>query len=410
MQIQLTNLSAPAGDRGVGRGVIQSGNFLDFLLNILVQQEVKPGEEGLNNPAEEGGQSQEMELLFTPGNLILATGARETGEGQQLAAGLNRGTPIAATGMESGAAKEAGVKPGQSQGLNPMNLPNQVYYPGPGLKLEGLPGAGMGREAAAPGQAMAALMVSEAAKSNELSKGEALTRVITGESPAGSPARQGFTSPGSLVVNNPVAGNPGVPRENPSGSPPGGAEAGRSQEPVLAGTGVNSSKFVGVQGGSESAGISPQPVAALSLEQGTGPLQAASRLAEMMRVVPPKGSGQTTLSLKLEPANLGKLTINLNYAGGNLTAKFITASGYVKEIIDGIIPHLRELLAEHNIKLQEASAVVTNDQGRRGEGFEGQGRRGHKSPGGEQRDQSPEQESGRERQFMGRSLELNYLI
>ena len=116
------------------------------------------------------------------------------------------------------------------------------------------------------------------------------------------------------------------------------------------------------------------------------------------------------MSLTLEPADLGKITIKLNYVMGNLTAKFVAASGYVKEMIDGTIPHLREVLAEHNIKLQETSTIVNGEQGRRNEehGWQSRGGRGHN--GGETKEQYPEQQSELRRTPQGQVSELNYLI
>ena len=150
---------------------------------------------------------------------------------------------------------------------------------------------------------------------------------------------------------------------------------------------------------------------AFNLTRGIEPHSVATRLSEVIRVhLGASGNGQTTLSLTLEPADLGKITIKLNYVMGNLTAKFVAASGYVKEMIDGTIPHLRELLAEHNIKLQETSTMVNGEQGRRNEeqGWQSRGGRGHN--GGQDKEQYPAQQPEPRRAPRSKESELNYLI
>lgn len=420
MQIQLLNGATPVGDRGIGRGNNQGGNFWDTLMSILVQPEAITGEGEQGILTYQGGQQSPWPIpepaemtaeLNHPANF---QGPGEYRHPDQVTANME---VVITKEFRGNPAKGLGSSLGHHPGYPQINQPSQAANPGSGLKSDGLPGA-----STAPGLAVAAAMVQGMAKPDELPRGEVHFRGNPGENPAGNPAAparqgQGGMGAGPSLVNIPAEArppgvNPAGHQENPAGSPPRGVEAGCGLVPgVVNSFGEVSGNVGAIQGSSESAEVSPHQAATLSLARGTEPLQAASRLAEVMRVVPTHiNSGQTSLSLKLEPASLGKLTINLNYVGGNLTAKFITASGYVKEIIDGTIPHLKELLAEHNIKLQEATAVVSSEQGRRNEGFQGQGRGGHSRPGGEQREPYPEQESSREKQLRGQSLELDFLV
>jgi flagellar hook-length control protein FliK len=81
----------------------------------------------------------------------------------------------------------------------------------------------------------------------------------------------------------------------------------------------------------------------------------------------------TVIRLKLEPENLGEIKIRLSFAKGELTAQFFTASGLVKDAVEGSLPQLRETLGQYNIDLGEATAFVGQDQ-QNGTRFGGYGR------------------------------------
>ena len=79
----------------------------------------------------------------------------------------------------------------------------------------------------------------------------------------------------------------------------------------------------------------------------------------------------TVLRLKLEPENLGEIKIRLSFAKGELTAHFYTASGLVKDAVEGSLPQLRETLSQYNINLSEAGAYVGQEQQNRNGRFGG---------------------------------------
>ncbi|KJS65382.1 MAG: hypothetical protein JL50_16505 [Peptococcaceae bacterium BICA1-7] len=76
----------------------------------------------------------------------------------------------------------------------------------------------------------------------------------------------------------------------------------------------------------------------------------------------------TVLRLKLEPENLGEIKIRLTFVKGELTAHFYTASGLVKDAVEGSLPQLRETLGQYNINLGEAGAYVGQEQQNRSGG------------------------------------------
>lgn len=83
----------------------------------------------------------------------------------------------------------------------------------------------------------------------------------------------------------------------------------------------------------------------------------------IQRAVLQSSSHQATLKLKLKPDHLGELTIQLVYSKGSLNAQFITADHLAKEAVEGSFPMLKEILAQNNIKLDDAFAFVGNPSG-----------------------------------------------
>lgn len=76
------------------------------------------------------------------------------------------------------------------------------------------------------------------------------------------------------------------------------------------------------------------------------------------------GSAATTIRLKLEPKQLGELTVRLSYARGELTAHFYTSSVMAREAVEGTLPQLREILSQQNIQLNDAAAFVGQEDSR----------------------------------------------
>lgn len=67
------------------------------------------------------------------------------------------------------------------------------------------------------------------------------------------------------------------------------------------------------------------------------------------------------IQIRLEPENLGKLTIKISYSNGELNAHFYTGSDHVKGILEGSIGQLRESLGQQELTLNQAFVFVGDD-------------------------------------------------
>lgn len=92
--------------------------------------------------------------------------------------------------------------------------------------------------------------------------------------------------------------------------------------------------------------------------------QFNAKLTEMIRaLVIQQNPGQTTLKMKLQPEQLGEVTVQLTWSKGELSAQFITATGAAKEALESAFPQLKELLAQQNIRLSEAAVFMGQQTG-----------------------------------------------
>lgn len=66
------------------------------------------------------------------------------------------------------------------------------------------------------------------------------------------------------------------------------------------------------------------------------------------------------LQLQLSPARMGELTIKLSLEKGFLTAHFYTGNDTVKDTLEASFGCLREVLAFHQLRLQEAAVFLTD--------------------------------------------------
>ncbi|MCL4440252.1 MAG: flagellar hook-length control protein FliK, partial [Firmicutes bacterium] len=88
------------------------------------------------------------------------------------------------------------------------------------------------------------------------------------------------------------------------------------------------------------------------------------RLTEMIRaMLVQQSAGETTLKMRLKPEQLGEVTVKLTWSKGELTAQFVTSSGMAKEALEASFPQLKEVLAQHNIRLGEAAVFVGQQSG-----------------------------------------------
>lgn len=92
--------------------------------------------------------------------------------------------------------------------------------------------------------------------------------------------------------------------------------------------------------------------------------QLNAKLTEMVKAMMiQQDPGQTTLKMKLQPEQLGEVTVQLTWSKGELSAQFITATGAAKEALESSFPQLKELLAQQNIRLSEAAVFMGQQTG-----------------------------------------------
>ncbi|GGW21642.1 hypothetical protein GCM10007157_09130 [Vreelandella hamiltonii] len=77
--------------------------------------------------------------------------------------------------------------------------------------------------------------------------------------------------------------------------------------------------------------------------------------------------------MKLNPSDLGPLSISLRMTEQGTQAQFLSAHAHVRQTLEQAIPQLREMLAEQGITLSD---TFVGDQGAGDERFEHQNRPG----------------------------------
>jgi len=96
----------------------------------------------------------------------------------------------------------------------------------------------------------------------------------------------------------------------------------------------------------------------MSLLQGDNPAQQAARnmqnqvgqqLQRMVR------DGQWQANINLNPARLGQIKINMTMEDGILTTQLLSANQGVRELLEGGMPRLRELLEESGLQLGQVN-------------------------------------------------------
>lgn len=73
------------------------------------------------------------------------------------------------------------------------------------------------------------------------------------------------------------------------------------------------------------------------------------------------GRGFTT-QLKLHPAGLGELQVEVQLSGQQASVHFVTASAEVKDVLQAALPQLREALQQHNLQLTGTSVTLADGQ------------------------------------------------
>lgn len=143
------------------------------------------------------------------------------------------------------------------------------------------------------------------------------------------------------------------------GRGPGGGEA-NTPGIVIASSGL--STYGAIAGG--QGGGSPSSAPGLS-----APLQSAAwpqQLGQQLMVLSQRG-GDQRVELRLNPPDLGPLTVSLKVGEQGTQIQFLAANALVRGAVEQAIPQLREALAEQGISLGETS--VGEQRQEEGQGF-----------------------------------------
>lgn len=137
-------------------------------------------------------------------------------------------------------------------------------------------------------------------------------------------------------------------------------------------------------GGSAAQATPGQPMPAQAslpspLQGQAWPNQLGQQLVQFARL-----GGEQQIEMKLNPAELGPLSITLKMTEQGAQAQFLSAHAQVRQVLEQAMPQLREALAEQGISLGETS--VGEQHQREGHGFANQeGQRGNGANEGEER-------------------------
>lgn len=132
-----------------------------------------------------------------------------------------------------------------------------------------------------------------------------------------------------------------------------------------------------LQAAAQPAGTAPQPMPAQAslptpVQSQAWPGQLGQQLVQFAR-----HGGEQQIEIKLNPAELGPLSVTLKMTEQGAQAQFLSAHAQVRQVLEQAIPQLREALAEQGISLGETSVgeqrqqegqAFANQQGQRGSG------------------------------------------
>ena len=85
-------------------------------------------------------------------------------------------------------------------------------------------------------------------------------------------------------------------------------------------------------------------------------IQNFSKIVDEMRLA--FKDDKTTINIKLEPENLGKLSIKINSENGIFNASFFVESDKTKQIVEQQIQSLRQALSNQGINIQDINVQV----------------------------------------------------
>ncbi len=76
-----------------------------------------------------------------------------------------------------------------------------------------------------------------------------------------------------------------------------------------------------------------------------------------------RGAGKHELQVQLKPDYLGKLTLKVEQSDGGITAKIMVENQAVKEVIQQHLPHLKQVLQQQGIKVDQAAVFMQERHG-----------------------------------------------
>lgn len=139
---------------------------------------------------------------------------------------------------------------------------------------------------------------------------------------------------------------------------------------------TNMAQFSGAQAGQAQPAAQPalptQAALTAPLQSPNWPAQLGQQLVQFARI-----GGEQQVEMRLNPAELGPLSVTLKMTEQGAQAQFLASHAQVRQVLEQAIPQLREALAEQGITLGETSVgeqrrhdaqAFANQGGRQGQG------------------------------------------
>ncbi|MCE8040540.1 flagellar hook-length control protein FliK [Halomonas daqingensis] len=139
---------------------------------------------------------------------------------------------------------------------------------------------------------------------------------------------------------------------------------------------TNMAQLAGAPAGQPQAAAQPalptQATLTAPLQSPNWPAQLGQQLVQFARI-----GGEQQVEMRLNPAELGPLSVTLKMTEQGAQAQFLASHAQVRQVLEQAIPQLREALAEQGITLGETSVgeqrrhdaqAFANQDGRQGQG------------------------------------------
>ncbi|MFZ5590391.1 MAG: flagellar hook-length control protein FliK [Bacillota bacterium] len=139
---------------------------------------------------------------------------------------------------------------------------------------------------------------------------------------------------------------------------------------------ISAQQFTGLQRLGNVHHNSPVPIRLVNINE-LVPLLQSQLPVWAARATAGRG---VTAQLKLHPAGLGELQVEVQLSGQQTSVHFVASSAEVKDMLQAALPQLREALQQHNLQLTGASVTLADGQSGLAHQFAG-----HYGAGGGQR-------------------------